>query len=102
MMGGCNLFSGGRYENSLLADILPVQMSSGDRMPVIGRLKLLVTDYGRTHPLMKLSPDAAANVKQWGDLPPLNDYNKTIDAKVGAIILARGQTETRGSDPIVL
>src|SRR5262245_5897401 len=102
MMGGRNSFSGGRYENSLLADILPVQMSSGDRTPVIGRLKLLVTDYGRTHPLMKLTPDAAANVKQWGELPPLNDYNKTIDAKVGAIILARGQTELRGPDPIVL
>src|SRR5215468_10134722 len=57
MVGGRNSFSGGLYENSLLADILPVQMSSADRTPVIGRLKLLVTDYGRTHPLMKLSPD---------------------------------------------
>jgi uncharacterized membrane protein len=103
MMGGRNSFAGGRYENSLLADILPVQMSSADRTPVIGRLKLLVTDYGRTHPLMKLSPDANANVKAWGDLPPLNDFNRTVDAKVGAIVLARGQAEQRGSaDPIVL
>ena len=102
MLGGRNSFSGGRYENSLLADILPVQLSSGDRTPVIGRLKMLVTDYGSTHPLMRLNPDANANVKQWGDLPPLNDYNKTLDAKVGAIVLARGQSETRGSDPIVL
>jgi uncharacterized membrane protein len=103
MMGGRNSFSGGRYENSLLADILPVQLSSGDRTPVIGRVKLQVTDYGRTHPLMKLSADANANVKQWADLPPLNDYNKTLDAKVGAIVLARGQAEQRGStDPIVL
>jgi len=103
MMGGRNSFAGGRYENSELADILPVQMSSGDRMPVIGPLKLMVTDYGRTHPLMKLTADAGANVKQWTDLPPLNDYNKTLDAKVGAIVLARGQPEQRGGpDPIVL
>jgi len=103
MMGGRNSFSGGRYENSPLADILPVQLSSADRNPVIGRLKWSVTDYGRTHPLMKLTPDANANIKQWGDLPPLNDYNKTLDAKVGAIVLARGQAEQRGgSDPILL
>jgi uncharacterized membrane protein len=103
MLGGRNSFAGGRYENSLLADILPVQMSSGDRTPIIGRMKLQVTETGRTHPLMKLSPDATANVKQWSDLPPLNDYNKTLDAKPGAIVLARGQPEQRsGADPIVL
>ena len=103
MMGGRNSFSGGRYENSPIADILPVQLSAGDRTPVIGKLKLAVTDYGRTHPLMKLSADVNVNTKQWSDLPPLNDFNKTLDAKVGAIILARGQQEQRsGSDPILL
>jgi hypothetical protein len=65
-------------------------------------VKLQVTDYGRNHPLMKLSADAAANVKQWEDLPPVNDYNKIIEAKVGAIILARGRSEQRGPDPILL
>jgi uncharacterized membrane protein len=102
MLGGRNSFSGGRYENSALADILPVQLSSSDRTPAMGRLKLLVTDYGRTHPLMKLTPDADANVKQWSDLPPLNDFNRTLEAKVGAIVLARGQSEQRGPDPILL
>src|SRR5437870_1336156 len=103
MMGGRNSFSAGRYENTPLADILPVQMGSGDRTPIIGRLKLAITDYGKTHPLMKLTPDAAANTKQWSDLPPLNDFNKTLDAKVGAVILAKGQAEQRGAaDPILL
>jgi uncharacterized membrane protein len=102
MMGGRNSFAGGRYENSLLADILPVQLSSGDRNPVVGRVKLALTDYGRTHPLMKLTPDANANVKAWTDLPPLNDYNKTVDAKVGGIVLARGQSDRGGPDPILL
>src|SRR6266487_143825 len=90
MMGGRNSFSGGRYQNSPIADILPVQMAAGDRTPIIGRLKMAITDYGKTHPLMKLTPDVAANVKQWNDLPPLNDFNKTLDAKLGAVVLARG------------
>src|SRR5437870_8000954 len=103
MMGGRNSFVGGRYQNSPIADILPVQMSQEDRTPIIGRLKLAVTDYGRTHPLMKLSPDANANIKQWSELPPLNDFNKTLDAKIGAIVLARGQAELKsGADPILL
>ncbi len=103
MMGGRNSFVGGRYQNSPIADILPIQMSQEDRTPIIGRLKLAVTDYGRTHPLMKLSPDANANIKQWSELPPLNDFNKTLEAKVGGIVLARGQTEQKGSsEPILL
>src|SRR6266516_1686091 len=103
MMGCRNSFSAGRYENTPLADILPVQLSAGDRTPIIGKLKLAVTDYGRTHPLMKLSADAKANVKQWSELPPLNDFNKTLEAKVGGIVLARGQTEQKGSsEPILL
>jgi uncharacterized membrane protein len=103
MMGGRNSFAGGRYQNSPIADILPVQMAPEASTPIIGRLKLAITDYGRTHPLMKLSPGADAHVKQWADLPPLNDFNKTLDAKVGGIVLARGQTETRGTnDPILL
>ncbi|OLC33152.1 MAG: hypothetical protein AUG08_13980 [Acidobacteria bacterium 13_1_20CM_2_55_15] len=103
MMGGRNSFSGGRYENSPLADILPVQLSPADRTPIIGKLKFAVTDYGRTHPLMRLSPDANSNTKQWSDLPSLNDFNKTLDAKIGAIVLARGQAELKsGADPILL
>ena len=103
MMGGRNSFAGGRYQNSPIADILPVQMSQEDRTPVIGKLKLAVTPYGQTHPLMKLSADANANIKQWSELPPLNDFNKTLDQKVGGIVLARGQTEQKGpTDPILL
>jgi len=103
MMGGRNSFSGGRYENTPIADILPVQMPAGDRVPIIGRLKLAITDIGKTHPLMKLMPDVAANVKQWDGLPPLNDFNRTLDKKLGAVVLATGQSEQKsGGDPILL
>jgi uncharacterized membrane protein len=104
MLGGRNSYSAGHYENSPIADILPVQLAAGDRTPVIGPVKMVVTDYGRTHPLMKLAPDVGGNVvKDWGELPPVNDYNKTLDAKVGGIVLARGQAAQKGGpDPILL
>jgi uncharacterized membrane protein len=104
MLGGRNSYSAGHYENSPIADILPVQLAAGDRTPVVGPVKMVVTDYGRTHPLMRLAQDANGNVvKDWGDLPPVNDYNQTLDAKVGGIVLARGQPQQKGgTDPILL
>jgi uncharacterized membrane protein len=103
MMGGRNSFAGGRYQNSPIANILPVQLSDSDRTPILERIKVALTDYGRTHNLMKLTPDASANVKQWTDLPPLNDFNRTLEAKVGGIVLARGTPESRGEgSPILL
>jgi uncharacterized membrane protein len=102
MMGGKNSFSGGKYQNSPIADILPVQLGP-DSTPVLERLKVVVTDYGRTHTLMKLNPDANANVKLWNDLPALNDFNRTLDAKIGGIVLARGDLESGSRDsPILL
>src|ERR1041385_3762019 len=93
----------GRYQNSPLADILPVQMNADDRVPIIDRVKLMVTDYGRSHPLMKLKPDAAANAKMWNDLPPLSDFNKITEAKPGAVVLAKGQPENRSNgEPVLL
>ena len=63
----------------------------------------MLTDYGRSHPLMKLTPDAAANTKMWNDLPPLTDFNKTLEAKAGSIVLAKGTPEDRGNgDPVLL
>jgi uncharacterized membrane protein len=103
MMGGRNSFSGGRYQNSPIAAILPVQLAQEDRVPVLERLKVALSDFGRTHSLMKLTPEASANVKQWSDLPPLNDFNRTLDAKVGGIVLARGEGESRDTgSPILL
>src|SRR5213078_2411607 len=72
MTGGRNSFSAGRYQNSPIADILPVQLSQ-DKTPVLEKLKLLVTEYGKTHTLMRFSADAGANVKQWSELPPVAD-----------------------------
>jgi len=103
MLGGRNSFAGGRYQNSPIADILPVQMTAEDRVPVIDRLKMLVTDYGRSHPLMKLTPDASANMKMWNDLPPLSDFNRTLEAKAGSIVLTKGQPENRSNgEPVLL
>ena len=100
MLGGKNSFSGGHYQTSSIADILPVELPS-DKLNVFQIVKLMLTDAGKTNTLTKLSPEAEANSKTWADLPPLGDFNKTLDAKAGAVVLAKGQAEG-GVSPILL
>jgi len=100
MLGGKNSFSGGHYQSSSIADILPVELPS-DKLNVFQIVKVMLTDIGKTNTLTKLSPDAALNTKAWSDLPSLGDFNKTLDAKAGAVVLAKGESEG-GVNPILL
>lgn len=100
MLGGKNSFSGGHYQTSSIADILPVELPS-DKMNVFQIIKVMLTNIGKTNTLTKLSPDAAANTKAWNDMPALGDFNKTLGAKAGAVVLANGQAEG-GNNPILL
>ena len=102
MLGGKNSFSAGRYRNSPIADILPVELPGEADPPVIDKVKLTLTDYGRTHNLMRLSGDPATNNKIWNQLPPLEDFNEVGDVKPGGVVLARGEPENSSGNPILL
>ena len=102
MLGGKNSFSAGRYQNTPIADILPVELLPDRALPVIDKVKLELTDYGRTHNLMRLSGDPATNNKIWGQLPPLEDFNRVGDVKPGGVVLARGEPENSSGNPILL
>ena len=102
MLGGKNSFSAGRYQNTPIADILPVELLPDRALPVIDKVKLELTDYGRTHNLMRLSGDPATNNKIWAQLPPLEDFNRVGDVKPGGVVLARGEPENSSGNPILL
>jgi len=102
MTGGRNSFAAGRYQNTPIAEMLPVQLGADRSAPILDTVRLLVSDYGKTHNLMRLSADASANVKQWSDLPPLQDFNKTLEAKVGGIVLATGHAENNQGAPTLM
>ena len=102
MLGGRNSFSEGRYQNTPIADILPFRLSDGESDFVVENLAVEVSDYGRSHPLMNLNPTEEENVSEWDALPPLTEYNRVDEAKVGAIVLATAQLESGGRDRPVL
>jgi hypothetical protein len=101
MIGGRNSFSSGKYQNTPIADILPVTLGTANA-PVVEKVKMQVSDSGQTNTLMCLLPDAAANMKHWSELPPLADFNRVAEPKVGAVVLARGQGEKTTDNPILL
>ncbi|HZI51466.1 MAG TPA: glutamine amidotransferase, partial [Terriglobia bacterium] len=102
MLGGKNSFSAGKYQNSPIADILPVELLGDRALPVIGKVQLELTDHGRTHDLMRLSGEASINAKIWAQLPPLEDYNRVGEVKPGGIVLATGDPESGDGNPILL
>jgi uncharacterized membrane protein len=102
MTGGKNSFSSGRYQTSPIADILPVELSDDKSLPVLDKVHLVLTDYGKTHNLMRLSGEPATNSKLWSDLPPLADFNRLGAVKPGGIALAVGDPENSGGSPVLL
>ena len=102
MTGGKNSFSSGSYQNSPIADIMPVELSPDRALPVMDKVQMVLTDYGKTHNLMRLSGDAATNSKLWSGLPPLADFNRTLEVKPGGVVLARGAPENSGGSPVLL
>jgi len=102
MIGGKNSFSAGKYQNTVIADILPVELLPDFALPVLDEIKFVPTEHGKTHNLMRLSSDPATNAKIWAQLPPLADFNRVGDAKPGGVVLARGDAEKTGGNPIML
>jgi uncharacterized membrane protein len=101
MLGGKNSFSSGRYQNTPIADILPVDLLPDKALPVVEKVRLIPTQSGKNHNLMRLSGDPATNNKIWNQLPPLEDYNRLGEAKPGGVVLARGDPDS-GGNPILL
>ncbi len=102
MLGGRNSFSDGRYQNTPIADILPVRLPASESSFVVGNVAIDVSDYGRSHPMMNLNPNGAERVVEWDELPPLTEFNRLDEAKVGAIVLAYGDVETSRDRPVLL
>ena len=102
MLGGRNSFSDGRYQNTPIADVLPVRLMSDETSFLVDDLMLEVSDYGRSHPMMRLNPNGTEPVVDWAELPRLTELNRVEEAKVGAIVLADAAMATSRDRPVLL
>jgi hypothetical protein len=52
--------------------------------------------------MMQLNPSGNEDIVDWDELPPLTEYNRVDEAKVGAIVLATAELESSRDEPILL
>jgi hypothetical protein len=89
------------YRESPLADVIPVELPSGEKTDDHERLqpfRLQLTPAGRVHPLFRFVPDEADNQAVWGGLPPMYWSAGPLKPKPAAEVLAvRKTSSTIGS-----
>ncbi len=95
MLGGMKAFAQGGYNETLLADVLPVELpaltnADGRAIPpqLNEEFRFLPTAEYLAMPLLQMEPDPVANAQLWDKLPLLQGYNPLGPAKPGATILA--------------
>jgi hypothetical protein len=92
MLGGENSFNLGGYQNTPIADLLPVHLTgagnAGDSF-ADEKFTMQVTREGADDEILRLSGNADENIAQWNLMPPLKGYNPLYAAKPGAAVLAK-------------
>lgn len=84
MIGGDNSFGDGHYNETELADILPVEMDQTPARPEPFSARL--TQQGLRHPITQLAPNADLTQRLFAELPPVGGLNVTR-AKPNAHVL---------------
>ena len=76
MVGGEQSFGDGGYQDTPLAEVLPVQPLAG-APEAEGEARPRLTPEGRRHPVTALVPGEGANDALWSSLPPVTAVNLT-------------------------
>lgn len=98
MLGGLASFGSGGWAGSEIADLLPVEIHSGDGQiePPAG-LKVVPNPLGLDSYVMRLASSRAENQALWESLPPIGGANR-LEAKLAARLWA---TSPQG-DPLIV
>ena len=87
MIAGPNGLGQGGWNTSQVADVLPVALPAGDGSFVREKVKVELTAQGRESLICRLDSDPEQNVKLWGQLPELADYQRLGALKPAAVTL---------------
>lgn len=101
MLGGFHSFGPGGYQNTPLAEVLPVRAGKLERqdlngpidlsLHLPGPLRLQPTPIGLMHFALNLGATRAESQAVWAQLPPLDGANRFTGLAMGAAVLADDQ-----------
>ncbi|HWP41916.1 MAG TPA: glutamine amidotransferase [Blastocatellia bacterium] len=104
-LGGSKSFSAGGYNNTPIADLLPVYLSTQNVAPGEPQtFKAAPSDRGRDHPAARLIEQADANQKAWDLMPAISLPEVITDTKPGATVIleARSIREKNRAVPLLV
>lgn len=95
MLGGVNSFGLGKYADTPVAKMLPVQITGADGPYSDEQYKARVAQGIGIHPVMRLSLDPEANRALWTQAPPLIGITPVAGVKTGALTLLTSEKDGR-------
>ena len=87
-IGGFSVYGAGDFDNTPVAEILPVMVKTEKKRQIRNRFSVRISDAALTHPAMQLEYDPVANAKAWAELPPVEGGSVIYGPKAGATVLA--------------
>lgn len=109
MLGGPQSFSQGGWQNTPIAEILPVELlNEADAAkhyfnPLrLKEFKLQLTPEGVRSPILQFSTEEQQNRELWEEIPDLKGYNPVGAAKPGATVLALHPLSQPDREKIIL
>jgi uncharacterized membrane protein len=101
MLAGRYGLSAGGWQNTALAQTLPVRLPSNSSNAFVQRTaRAALTSYGADSSITRLDADEKRNAERWRNLPPIADYQNLGRLKPGAIVLLDAASE-KGRAPLL-
>lgn len=88
MIGGWTSFGAGGYDESIIDQMLPVDMLGREDKYATSTIRWELTPEGYDHPMMRLVDDPVKNQTVWRGMPNFHGYNYVQRAKPAATVLA--------------
>ncbi len=99
-LGGRSVYAAGRYQDSIIAKILPFAIEVALDPQIPEPFLLTPTAAGLSHPAMQLEAEPQENRDAWLDLPTLDGANRVGAVRPGASLLATRETP-EGPVPVI-
>jgi len=105
MLGGRWSYSEGGFDNTPIADVLPIVLeepAGTDAEREVVSLEVEPTPFGRAHAITQLEESEEATRQRWQTMPPLSAVNRVTETKPGATTLLEGKVVDGSGKRIVL
>jgi uncharacterized membrane protein len=102
MLGGQESFKNGKYDKTVIGDLLPVYADDVPTLPAGARVKLALTKEGWLEPWVRLRDEEMNERARLGAMPAFHTLNTIRAIKPGAVVLANAMIEGGESYPALV